>query len=224
MGKFRFNLSRDLWAAHYISEKELDASNIIKIVRDGVLRGFAVYSILNYDAIKACGILDLCADGKDVLVELIDKIIEKAVNSGVDFIFLRECEEPYDDAFDAKGFFYFMESVILAVLLNPRELLLALSERIHHGKVLKFVVEGFDPILVKVGKKGIRVIEGERSDLKVLTDSKTFLRLFFGQTSVLKEFLRGRITIDRIFSLSTLVRFFSIIKQRRWYIPSGDWT
>ena len=221
--EFRFHLTPSLWESHYVSEKELNANNVVRVIKNGILRGYAVYSILISDQIKTCRIEEICADGKAILNELIDRIIRKSTAKGVDFIFLRRCEEPYNDLFDERGFLSIIESAIMVVLLDPIELLLSISKKIERGKILKLIVRGFDPIKVKVGEKGVMVVKDKKYDLTVRTDSRTFLKLFFGKTSLIKEFLRRKIIIDQIFYLPTISRFFNLIKQRRWYIPPGDW-
>ena len=111
----------------------------------------------------------------------------------------------------------------MIALLNPKELLMALSGRIENGKVLNLLIEGFDPVTVKVGEEGFMVVKEKEPDLTVSTDVRTFLGLFFGRTSLLKEFLRKRITISGILNWRTANHFFSLIKQDKWHIPMGDW-
>lgn len=222
-GKFRFNLTRGLWGCHYLAEKELEANTVIRVVENGILRGYAVYSIFIDDGVRALKILEICADRRATLVELIDYIGERGVKEGVDFILLQRCREPYDDVFDKMGFLTFVTNVIMIVLLNPKELLSSLSEEIERGKILKLIIKGFDPINIRVGKKAIMVVENKRYDLTVQTDSKTFVKLFFGKTSFLKELLKRKIVTDNLFHLPTLSHFFSAIKQKEWYIPPGDW-
>lgn len=220
--EFRFDLSPDLWKSSYLFGKEPEADTVIVIRKNGLLRGYAVCSIEFDHQIKVCGVLEICADGRDSLVELIDRIIEKGVKEDVDFIFLRRCEEPFDEVFDKKRFLTFLESAIMVALFNPKELLLPLSEEIEHGKTLKLIIEGFDPIIVKVGRNRIMVMHDAEPDFTVRTDSKTFLRLCFGKESFMRQFLKRNVFIDRLTCLPTILRFFSIIRNKKWYIPTGD--
>ena len=220
--KFRFNLTSGLWESHYVSDKELETNNVITVVENNKLKGYVVYSLLIEDETKVCRVGEVLADSSATLIELVDRLIEKSMEKGADFIILRRCEEPYNDVFDKKRFLTFAESVIMVVLLDPRELLLSISEKVESGKVLNLVIDGFDPITVMVGKKRIMVVEDQRSGLTVSTDSKTFLRLFFGKTSFLKELFHRKIVTNPV-QLSTVSRFFNIIRVKKWYIPSGDW-
>lgn len=221
---FRFEVSPDLWYSLYVSMKEGKAKNIIRVVRNGVLKGYAVYSIFVRNSFRAFGIMDICVDGKDTLEELINRIIERSRKEGADFIYLRNPVDPYDCVFDTKGFLSFRESIIMVALLDPRQLLSCLSEEINSGSVLRLIIKGFNPISVKVGRNGVAVIEDAKPNLTVVTDSRTFIRLFFGRTSFLKEFLMGKIKVNRILQLKIVIHFFSVIKQKKWYIPFGDWS
>lgn len=220
--EFRFNLTFGLWESHYVSEKELETDNVITVVEDNKLKGYVVYSLLIEDKMKVCRVKEVCADSSATLNELVDRLTKKNMENGVDFIILRRCEEPYNDVFDKKRFLTSAESVIMVVLLDPRELLLKISENVESGKVLNLAIDDFHPITVIVGKKQIEVVEDERPGLTVSTDSKTFLRLFFGKTSFYREFLHRKIVSNPL-HLSTVSRFFNIIKIKKWYIPSGDW-
>lgn len=220
--EFRFNLTSGLWESHYVSETGLETNNVIMVVENNKLKGYVVYSLLIEDKMKVCRVGEVCADSSATLIELVDRLIEKSMEKGADIIILRRCEEPYNDVFDKKRFLTSTESVIMVVLLDPRELLLSISENVESGKVLTLAIDSFDPITVMVGKKRIMVLEDQRSGLTVSTDSKTFLRLLFGKTSFFREFLYRKILTNPI-QLSTVFRFFNIIRVKKWYIPSGDW-
>lgn len=220
--KFRFELTPEHWKVLYVPEG-VEQSNLTTVVKNEQLKGYAAYCLINFEQNRAYDIREICAEDQDTLTELIDQIIEKSVEDNVDFVFLRRCEEPHKNVFVQKGFFSFSESVIMGALFNPEELLLALSTQIENGAVLNLVIEGFSPITVRVGEKGIMVVKNEKSDLTVSTDGKTFLRLFFGKTSFLKEFLRKRITISNVLQWMRVNHFFKTVKQDKWYIPMGDW-
>lgn len=226
-GKFRFDITADLWAARYLLEEKREEGNIVKIIKNGALEGYAVYMLLAEGNIKAYRITEICASTKETLDQLIDKIIKRGVESGVDFVFLRKIEEPSDEVYKEKKFVSFVDCVIMAVLLNPHELLLSMSENIDQGKILKLLIKGFDPIMIQIKNGKTKVVKQEKSDLVVAVDSKTFLRLFFGRTSFFKEFLKRRLTVSNafnLFNLLTVIHFFNAIKQERSYIPLGDWT
>jgi len=218
--KFRFDISRDLWESLYITESE--SRNVIRITKDGKLRGYAVYSIANDDQNRVLRIQEICSDGKETLIKLLDSLVGSGLKEEADFIYLRQCTEQYGDVFDQKGFLTSMESVVMIVLLNPRDILSALSENIKRGEHLTLRIRGFDPITVKVGKKGIKLLEDMQSKVNVSTDSVTFLNFLFGKTSFWKELVKRKVTFD-ILHLPTVYRFFKSISNKKWYIPPGDW-
>lgn len=218
--KFRLDLSRDLWESQYIREPE--SCNVVKITKDGKLRGYAVCLITNDDQIRVLNIREICADGKATLMKLLDSIVESGLKEEADFILLRRCTEPFGDVFDQKGFLTIMESVVMTVLLNPREILSSLSENLKEGKPLTLRIKGFDPVTVKVGEKGIMLLEDTQPEVNVLTDSVTFLNFLFGKTSFWKELVKRKITFD-LLHLPTVYRFFKSISNKNWYIPTGDW-
>ena len=220
--RFRFVLTPEHWKILYVPEN-IGKNNLATVIRNERLKGYAAYYLVNFEQARAYEIREICAEDQDTLTDLIDQIVEKSVKENVDFIFVRRCEEPHEDVFAKKGFFSFTKNVIMVVLLNPEELLLALSKRIENGKVLSLLIKGFDPITIRVGEKGIMVVKNEKPDLTMSTDAKTFLRLWFGRTSFLKEFLRRRVTIGNIPNWTTASHFFKVIKQDKWYIPMGDW-
>ena len=220
--KFRFVLTPQHWKILYVPEN-VEKSNLATVVRNERLKGYAAYYLVNSEQARAYDIREICAEDQDTLTELIDQIVEKSAKDNVDFIFVRRCKEPHENVFAKKRFFSFSESVIMIALFNPKDLLLTLSKRIETGKVINLIIKGFDPITVRVGEKGIMVVKKEKSDLTVSTDDKTFLRLFFGRTSFLKEFLRRRITIGSITNWTTANHFFNVLRQDKWYIPMGDW-
>lgn len=220
--KFRFELTPEHWKVLYVPE-DVEQSKLLTVVGNERLKGYAAYCLINFEQNRAYDIREICAEDQETLTELIDQIVKKSVEDNVDFIFVRTCEEPHQNVFAKKGFFSFSESVIMGALFNPEELLFALSKQIENGKVLNLMIKGFAPVTVRVGEKGIMVVKKEKPDLTVSTDDKTFLKLFFGKTSFLKEFLRKRITISNVLQWTTVNHFFKVIKQDKWYIPMGDW-
>lgn len=219
---FRFVLTPEHWNVLYVPEG-VEKHNLAAVTKNGELKGYAAYYLINFEEARAYDVREICAEDEKILAQLLDQIADRSVKDSVDFVFIRKREDPYRDMYAKRGFLSFLESVIMIALLNPRELLSALSEEIEKGKVLKLLIEGFDPITVKVGEKGIIVVKENRSDLTVSTNSETFLRLFFGRTSFLKEFLKRRVTLNNILNWTTANRFFNLIKQDNWHIPMGDW-
>jgi len=219
---FRFVLTPEHWKAVYAPENT-NKSNLVTTKKDGRLKGYAVFGLVNFEQIRAYEVREICAEDEDTEGQLIDQIVNQSVQDNVDFVFVKRCEEPYESVFTKKGFASFVESAVMITLFDPRQLLLTLSERIEKGKVLAMQIAGFDPIIVKVGQNGIMVMDDGEPDLTVSTDSKTFLRLFFGRTSFLKEFLRKRISVSSILSLTVVNRFFKAVRHDKWYIPMGDW-
>jgi len=224
-GKFRFELPPELWKLNYIERPGVEEDDIVKIYRNGELKGYAICSLSDYEPdLKMYKILELCAAEKEIMEELIDSIIVKGEQRGADFITIRRCGEPFEDLFDKTGFLDLKESVIMVVLLNPKELLVPLSKEDVKGRRVNLEIHGFEPISLVVGKDKIRLLEYKNGpDLVLSMSDKIFLRLFFGKTSVLKEFLRGSIRIKGKIHINTATRFFGIIKQTNWYIPPGDW-
>lgn len=221
-GDFRFVLTPEHWKVSYVPES-LEKSNLATVVKDRRLKGYAAYFLVNFEQVRAYDIREICAVDKETLAQLVEQIVDKSVKDNVDFIFLKWFEGAHKDVLAKKGFLSFSEAVIMTALFNPKELLSTLSEEIGKGKVLKLLIKGFDAVTVKVGEKGIMVVQEDISDLTVSTDSKTFLRLFFGRTSFLKEFLKRRVTLSNILNWTTANRFFNLIKQDKLHIPMGDW-
>jgi len=224
--RFRFDLAPDLWTAHYVSEDEMNAGDLLKVVEDGVLKGYAVLTPLVHGETKAYRILEICVDSRQVLGKLVDQIIKRSSEHGIDFVFVRKDEEILDTEYTDEEFVTFEDCVIMANLLDPHELLLCMSEEVDadSGKVLKLVIKDFDPIFVRVEHGKIKVVNQDKSDVVAKLDSKTFVKLFFGETSFFKELVRRRVIVDRVFNLPTVADFFHTIRQEKWYIPNGDWT
>lgn len=222
-GDFRLILTPEHWNISYVPEG-LEKSNLA-IVRskDGRLRGYAAYYLVHFDHIQAYDIREICAEDRETQAQLIDQIVDKSVKDNVDFVFAKWFEDADKNVLAKRGFSSFSEAVIMVALFNPKELLSTLSEEIENGEVLKLLIKGFDPIFVKVGEKGIMVVNEEKPNLKVSTDSKTFLKLFFNRTSFPKEFFRKKVTTSDILNWQTANRFFKLIKQDKWHIPMGDW-
>ena len=221
---FRFDLDNDLWKTHYILGEKEGAGNVLEIFQNGTLKGYAIYSEeLLFDGVKVYRVLEICAESREVFAELINQLVERAVKEEVDFVYAKGIDKKFNDVLTERGFFSFLESVVMVTLLNPFELFSSLSEEVDPGKTLNIVIEGFDPILLRVGEKGIMVVANEKPDLTVTTDSKTFVRLFFGKTSFFKQLVKGKIGINPMSRLPTAMHFFGLIKQKSWYIPIGDW-
>lgn len=221
--KFRFDITPKLYELHYVPGMESEPNVLLTVVIDGTLKGYAIYSRVLLNGTKAYRVLDITTNERWVFEKLMNQIVENSIKEKIDFIYFKKCDEVYDDVLEKKGFMSFAESVIMIVLLNPHKLLLSLSEEIKCGKVLKLCIEGFEPISVKVGEKRIKVVEAERSDSVVQTNSKTFLKLFFRRTSLIKELFKRNVIIDNLLHLPVAIRFFNVIKQDRWYIPQADW-
>lgn len=220
---FRFVLTPDHWKVLYVPENA-EKSNLATVRNsNGKLKGYAAFYRVNFEEIKAYDVREIIAEDENTLNQLLDQIANRGMEDDVDFIFLKRCEEPFSQVFSEKGFFPFIESVIMIALFDPHRLLSTLSERVERGKVLRLVVKGFDYIDMKVSENGITLAKGEEPNVVVSTDSKTFTRFFFNRTSFLKELLRGRVTVSGILGLALASRFFKVVRQRKWYIPMGDW-
>ena len=199
------------------------AKNVEEIREDGVLKGYAVLEELSTEQNKICMIRELCADGEDTFAKLIERVIKRGVREDFDFIVWRQCEEPYDDSLNRKGFLTIKESVVMMKLLNPRDLLLSLSSPTNHGKIMKLNIREFASVTVNVGEKSISVLEeDEQPQFTISTDARTFIRLMLGKASFWKEFFKRKVRVG-ISHLWTTKHFFDLIKNEKWYIPSGDW-
>jgi hypothetical protein len=220
--EFRFVLTPDHWNVLYMPES-VEKHNLVTVSRNGELKGYAAFILVNLGQSRVYDVREIVAEDAEILAQLIDQIVVKGATDNVDFVFARRCEDSYKKVYEEKGALSFLESVMMIVLLNPGELLSALSQELVDGKVLRLLIKGFDPVTVKVGTKGIRVVKDENPDLTVSTDSKTFVRLFFGRTSFLNEFLRRKIFLSDILNWATANRFFSLVKHDKLYIPMGDW-
>lgn len=217
---FRFDLTPALWNAHYISEKE--KTHVLDVRHNGILRGYVIFSTIIVEKYKFYRIHEICADSEDVFVKLIDDVIEKCANEDIDFIMWRQCDEPYGHVLDEKRFLTFKESAIMIALLNPKSLLLSVSKKVVQGKTLRLNVKGFEPVIVRVGKKNICVVENGQPQFAISTDAKTFIKLFFGRTSFWKAFSKRKITTG-LKDLRGAKHFFALIRNEKWYLPSGDW-
>lgn len=223
-GSFRLEVTPELWKAIYQVNREGKPSNIITVKRNGELKGYASYLKFMRGQSTALGVLDMNAESEDVLEELTDILIERAEAEDVDIIYFRTAPGPDDHVLDRKGFSSFVETVIVIKLLDLRKLLEAFSDDDASGPCIRLNVEGLEPVTVTAGKKGVKFMVEKKPDVELSTDSKTFLKLFFNQTSVLKEFLGRRLKVNNVLKLSMATRFFNLIKQEKWYFPFGDWT
>ena len=221
---FRFDLDNDLWKMHYpLGEKE-GLGRTIEVSENGLLKGYAIYSIEHLrGTAKVYRVFEIQAENREIFAELTQQLVERAVQDEVDFIYTKGNYEKFHDVFEERGFISFLESVIMVVLLNPIELFSSISEEVNQGKTLKIVIDGFDPILLRVGEKEIMVVQNDKPNWTVTIDSKTFLKLLFGKTSFLTQFIKGKIKIDSVLGLQTAMHLFGLIRQKSWYIPLGDW-
>lgn len=220
---FRFDVSAGLWSALYEFDHDDKTRHVVTVTIDGVIKGYAVYSVFVRGQFRQLSVLDICTDSEKTLAEIVDLLKKRALDEDVDLIYVRKAPDSIDRVFDQKDFISFIESVIMVTLLNPHEFLRALSREINDGKNLKLCLKGFEPFTIRVGKNGIKVLTDGMADLVVSTDSDTFLRLVFCRASFWKEFLKGKIRVSRTTELSTARRFLDAIKQERWHIPFGDW-
>lgn len=219
---FRFVLTPEHWKVVYVPENA-ERSHLVTVNRDGKLRGYAAFFLVNFEQVRAYDVREICAEDEATMSQLIDQVADKGLKDNVDFIFVKRCEEPYNEIFSKKGFSSFVESVIMIALFDPQKLLSTLSEKVENGKVLRLVIKGFDPVDIKVGEKKMMLVEEQKPDQILWIDCKTFLRIFFDKTSFLNEFLRRRAKLRGVLGLATVLRFFNIVKVRKWYIPMGDW-
>ena len=222
-GDFRFNLGPELWSSHYLSEEEINDDRLVQIRENGGLVGYAVLEYSTYELNKISIIREMCASSSEVFLKIVDKITEKALEQNVDFIVWRKCQEPFDELLNEKGFLTFEESIVMIALLNLRDFLKSLAAKeVDDGKIAKLGIKGFEPLSVKIGRDSLSIAGNDENGFAISTDGLTFVRLFLGQTSFFKEWLKGKLKVS-VFNFNEARRFFSLIENKRWYIPSGDW-
>jgi predicted acetyltransferase len=212
-----------LWETSYVLGEGPDTKNIIKLTKNGEVRAYAVYSCVVQDEAKTYRILEMCADEIDDLIEVVNRIIENGMKEEIDFIYLKGVDDRYDEVLEEKGFFSFIESAIMVVLLNPEDFFSKLSQETEYGQTIKLNISGFSSIWLRVDKERAQIVTEENPAATINIDSKTFLKLLFGKTSFSKELIMGRITVDNVFALQTARNLFNLIKQDKCYMPSGDW-
>ena len=172
---------------------------------------------------KSLQVLEFAAESREVMAELVGKLEVMAKAKDADLISLACFDELYDDLLAKNGFIDFAGSAVMVALINPKELLAALSSEGVTGRRLNLEIAGFDPISLVVGDDRIEVVESKpETDITLAMSDKTFVNIMFGTTSLIPEFLRGRIKVRGKTRLGIAMRFFAIIKQEKLYIPPGD--
>ena len=101
--EFRFVLTPEHWKVLYVPEN-VEESNLATVSRNGRLKGYAAYFLINFEQVRAYGIWGICAEDEDTLTELIEQVVEKSVKDNVDFIFVRGVEGSYVNVLDKKKF------------------------------------------------------------------------------------------------------------------------
>jgi len=212
-------------ASYRAKKGDLVDGNVISIRRNGVLEGYAVWTISKGRRLHLKGLVvtELCASQAKPLIDLLDKIIELGIKKKVDFILLRRFYEPHDKIFSRLGFMNLRMNVLMPILINLEQLLKPLSEPGVTGKSIKLQIREQVPLFVIVGKNRFSIsTDIENPDLIISTDSKVFLRLFFNRTSIIREFLKKTISFSCKRRFLTALKFFNMIKQKQWYFPDAD--
>lgn len=219
----RFDLEPIIWESQYLSGPDGGKNEIIQIERQGRLEGFAICGLSKENDVNMYNIYEICAISEAVFEQLLDLVDRSANEKGADIINAVICMEPYDRIFDRKNYANFGEPVAMIALLDPKILLNSLSNEIVKGRTLGLKIKGFDPITIIVGEDKIAVTGyRNKQDVTISMNSDVFLRLFFGRTTFLREVLKGRVSVKGWLYSGTALKFFQIIKQRKWYIPNGD--
>ena len=224
-GEFRFDVSPEVWEWDYTGRPGVEVDDVISVYRDSELKGYAIACLSDFESdLKVYLVLELCATDAATANELIDKVVTRGNRRNADFILIRGCGEPFERSLGRLGFLDFNESVILGLLLNPRQLLAPLCSEGVQGRRVNLEIQGAEPIGLVVGKGGLGLCEcGPEAQISLSLDSRVFLKLFFGRTSIWNEILRGHVRIKGKVHILTAARLFRTIRQDRWYIPSGDW-
>jgi len=219
---FRLNLSPDLWSSHYLTLNEIEEDNLIQLRSNSVLKGYAALAYMSIKQNKALVVREMCADTEETFQQLIDRVIDKGVRRNVDFIVWRKCQETFDDVLEKRGFLTFSESIIMVALLNTKEFLKPFSEDVECGKVARLIIKGLEPVFIRIGKDKFSIIENGREDFTIFINGLTFIKLFFGKSSFFKEWLKRKVKVSISHYLAAK-HLFEMLKNERWYIPSGDW-
>jgi hypothetical protein len=220
---FKFETIQAILETHIGNKEKKDDTTIFKILRGGELKGYVIYAQKRYDVTKAYQILEISAEETSTFTDLINHVIEKGIEEDVDFIYLKENEQKYDNMLKEKGFVFFIESAIMVALLNPHEFFRSISQKTEQGKIVQLNIHGSDPIFLRVGRKVLEVVADEEPNIVITLKGKTFLRLLFGRTTFLREYVNGRTSVNSIFNIRLAHGLFDYIRQDRWYIPLGDW-
>ncbi|MBI2868946.1 MAG: hypothetical protein HYX96_03880 [Chloroflexi bacterium] len=221
---FRFDLDPAQWKYAYLDRPGLEEGDLVRIEENGVLKGYAIGTLCDYEhGAKMYRVLEICAAERDTLQGLLESITRRAGDRGADFIVIRRCDEPDDDLFRRDGYLSASENSIMVVLLNPRDLLAPFSHSNTRGNVINIKITGFESLSIAVGENSIAVCDGVREQAPSLAlSAESFLGLFFGKTNLLKEVFKGNVKVNWRY-LPVVARLFNIIRQKRWYVPFGEW-
>lgn len=219
---FHLDLNTELWRSSYLDRLGVDGG-VIEVRRDGTLKGYAVCAAGEMiGGGRLLQVLEFGAENEEIMTELMVKLEARTKDESIDLISLTCFDESYDDLLTRKGFIDFASSAIMVALINPQELLAALSSKGVTGRRLNLEIAGFNPISVLVGENEIEVAEYNPEGVTLAMSDKTFVNIMFGKASLMREFLKGRIKVRGKSQLGIARRFFAIIKQENLYIPPGD--
>jgi len=223
-GEFHFDLEPELWRRSYLERPGVSDDTVITVRREGQMRAYAVCALAEFGAgAKAFQVLEFCAEDKEVMAELLNQITDRAREKDADVITITRHHEPFADLLQKHGFIDSPGYVVLAALLNVRELLSAFSEEGVSGRTLCLVIAGFDPVYLIIGANGVKLLDkAEKADVTLEMSDKTFINLFFNRTIFIKELLKGNVKIKGLAGIGIAMRLFAVIKQKRIYIPPGD--
>jgi len=223
-GEFRFDLEPELWKVNYLERPGVEEDGIIKIYRQGELKGYAICSLSELKPdVKRYQVLELCATERDVMNELITRVIADGKEREADFIMLAQCDDLFEDLLAKNEFIDFTGFTVMVTLLNPKELLRAVSAEGITGRILNLEIDRFRPISLVIGEKAIRVIEDRlKADITLSMSDRVFVNILFGRTSFFREFLKGKIRVKNKIHLNVAIRFFNSIRQKKLYMPTGD--
>lgn len=224
-GDFRFDVGPEAWEWYYTGRPGVEQDDVVSVYKDHELKGYAVACLSDFEADrKVYLVLELCAADQSTANELIDRVVAKGNQKNADFVLFRGCEGPFDRLLDGHGFTDMNESALIAMLINVRPLLTPLCREGVEGKTVRLEIRGDEPVGLVVGKDGLGLSKrDDRPSLSVTLDGSVFLSLLFGRASMWGEFIRGHIRIKGMLHILTAARLFRLIRQDKWYIPSGDW-
>ena len=220
----RFHADERLYKHCYFSY-DRSTSRLIELREKGSLKAYAIYRLTERGELKWLEVLDMCAIDENAMSRLMRMVVKEAICARADVVGVWYASRRYRTALARSGFLESANGICFTALLDPLKLLNALSsERASREPdvVMGVIIKGHPEITVGIKGDEMGIVEGLKPDFFIKLDEETFIRLFLGQTSPLKELLSGRLSVSKLRFLPVVLRFFRSIRHDEWYIPAGD--